>query len=222
VDERSAHRSCIEKGLKESLFNLHNFFTFVNKDLFDAIILVSDHGFKPYGYSKEPQYHLDEIRTKILFHLKLKEISKFTRDKTLLSISDILPYVMSKLNNEDLFTEYSSFELRKFVVIEDHSKLGPISNLRPSHWKIIRDSGEFITAWDGPKGIRFTDSASSKIQDITLLNQTWVNILRDNTVFFNSSLLNSNIKATKYTFYYKLKVKYYRFLNILNHIFKIT
>lgn len=216
VDERYGHKSSIRSGLKKSIKNLNNFFKVMSKDEFDLIVLFSDHGFKPNNYSKSKSNHLDDIRIKIFLNIRSKNDPNLLMDKKLRSISDIFPLVFEKLNIRTTLQTDHLVNGREYLVVEDHGSLGPNVSGRPNHWKIIFKSGTYTHVWQEGNQLFFVDSVSSSPLPIEHLDQDFLNILIEETVFFKSSYFNSKSGNSVVSYKKFIKGSVFRILNLIS------
>lgn len=221
----------VSKEVERNLHKfLYTFFSTINKDIFDFLIMFSDHGYK--NIWKEDLNLIDYERSQIFLHLRKKSEKYLKNDKNLRSICDIFTTIKNILGDKSIIPNLKGKNLLEsishdYISIEDHKK-----------WDMNKENFFYLTYPD-IWGIKFksqfyiTDLEKENIILQEEEKKYYYSILEEETLYFkkfkmyknkikqyekNKVLLSKYITSEKRLtkrkeqILYYLKLKEYKFL----------
>ena len=221
-------------GYKKIISSMNIIFDKFQPDIFDHIIIFSDHGFKfsrEINYSnKENQnlykYNDDRIRS-LLFH-RIKKQQTLNFDNKLLSLADIQKFYKIILDKNDI---KSNLKKRKFVCYEDHLDFGYSYFMQSEIFGLVDNDFIYIRGFDKAlkidrEGRFISNELSNKLDSILKLETSFGEKLK----YFNKlhaqqgSLIPNNLytNGSKRIFKKYLIIKNFRqfVINSLKTIFR--
>jgi hypothetical protein len=140
LDALGASKNAEKYGQNDVASAINLVFEKLDKDLFDHIIIFSDHGFKfTYEMKLSSDYMLlnDDRTHTVMIHRKKHQMDININEK-LCSIADIYPTIQDILDIEtyDGFSLFSN-NMRNYIVVEDHISFLPSINQNIELWAVI-------------------------------------------------------------------------------------
>lgn len=152
--DHGSTKSAEKIAYKDTKKTLDVVFDCLNKDDFDHIFIFSDHGFKfTHEFKTQPKYLLlDEDRTNILMHHRVKFQNLMHQNDKLCSLADmystieeILGVKESKSSGVSLFSDQS----RDYIIVEDHLSFIPSVNQNIELWAVVTKDKIYIRRLEG-------------------------------------------------------------------------
>lgn len=154
LDELDYRLDGYKEALEFQLSSIKEIFDFYNaKELFDYIILFSDHGFKPMGI-ESGNHVIEDTRIKIAVQIYKKGDAKLIIDDRLRANLDIMPTIcelldytpQNEIDGVSLFNEQG----HDFVMIEDLGDFKSWFGQSIEHWAVIlKDQSKHWLECDG-------------------------------------------------------------------------
>lgn len=154
LDELDYRMAGYEEALEFQLSVIKEIMDFYDaKELFDNIILFSDHGFKPTDM-ESGNHIIEDIRTKIAVQIYKKDDGKLFIDDRLRANLDLMPTICELLNytpqNEIDGISFFDEQGHGYVMIEDLGAFGSWFGQSIEHWAVIlRDQSKHWLECDG-------------------------------------------------------------------------
>jgi hypothetical protein len=141
ITEYSGSSFGVKQGLMHVSKDFKKYFSDASRKYFDEIIVMSDHGCILTSDAKTNPACSD-ARSKIFMYTYSKHQNKnlFKINQNLSSILDMREYIENLYCSETEARD-SQIKNRKYVFIEDYSKIYPAIGIPPDAWSVVYDSG---------------------------------------------------------------------------------
>tara|TARA_B100000900_G_C20600684_1_gene725443 strand:+ start:4825 stop:5946 length:1122 start_codon:yes stop_codon:yes gene_type:complete len=157
IDDFGANKIAEKKGYELLTEILSNVFKVHDKDLFDHILIYSDHGYK---FSREYKFQKSEFllnydRTNIFLLKRSKKQKKIFLKDQLISIEDIFPLFKKIILKQNLSIN------RKYVLIEDHLNFNVSHDQEIEQWALAFK--DYIYVRSKNRAVKFYNRGNKKV-----------------------------------------------------------
>lgn len=232
LDNYGYTKKALKKGTSLVAELLNKTFATYDKDLFDYIMIFSDHGFR-YEFENR-EFLLDTDRVRTTMFIRRKGEKELLTDTRLCSTLDVYPTVCEMINNplpekvdgcSILSSEHS------YVLLEDHEDFTVKLGQAVEHWGVVLDKGicrlECSGKWNtnemaGFDELYWESLIQEKMDDYQENRKLWdaLHIYDGNKVVSNmysdGSLIKKNFRRAK--IFILLKIIGSKITNILNFL----
>lgn len=213
ADDYGASMKSDEVGKEKLSIILNKLFDIIDKNKFDEIIILSDHGnVHEYGFKDSRVLNLlNDDRTKILLYRIKKENSKFKLNNELRSIMDIFPTILENFKIE-LLNQVDGISLNKrvaddrVILMESYSEFLHLAPL--NLWACRSKDFLYLTNQKYKKMYKVIDSIEYKECEIEqIIERNFIELLKKETV--NYELKEKELRSIER--YYEVLNYYYKY-----------
>ena len=150
LDDFGYNKFSEKLGYKKIISSMNIIFNKFHPDIFDHIIIFSDHGFKffneiNFSNKNDALYKYNEDRIRSFFFHRKKKQQNLSFDNKLLSLEDVQKFYKIILDNKDI---KKNLKPRNYICYEDHLDFGYSNFMQTEIFGLVNNNFIYIRGFD--------------------------------------------------------------------------